>query len=219
MSAKIRKRGARWATTFYPRPGHRVWISGESRREVEDKLAQAILDAKKVRYDSETVGSFATDGCATTPDPKNPPASTTRNGSPSSPATSTTATCPTSQGRGQGVGAGEPVVVEGRASDVLRRRPRQPRGRQPVPRHAARRHEPRPARPGRPHPRRSRRPRRAGQHVARGVGRPGLPPPHPRRRLHRHATRRAVRPAVGRHRLRRPTPSTSSASTTSRCGS
>lgn len=70
MSAKIRKHGNKFATTFYPQPGKRVWISGATRREVEDKLAQAILDAKKVRYDSETVDSFANRWMRDYPRPK-----------------------------------------------------------------------------------------------------------------------------------------------------
>lgn len=70
MSAKIRKRGNKWATTFYPKPGERVWISGDTRREVEDKLAQLVYERKQTRIDGELVESFAARWMSDYPRPK-----------------------------------------------------------------------------------------------------------------------------------------------------
>lgn len=58
MSAKIRKRGNRWVTTVYIR-GHRTWVSGETRAELEDNLARALGERARAKNRSEPVDNFA----------------------------------------------------------------------------------------------------------------------------------------------------------------
>lgn len=69
MSAKIRKRGDKFTTTVYVR-GKRKWISGTTRQDVEEQIAEALLERRRGAQKSELIDSFAARWTRDYPRPK-----------------------------------------------------------------------------------------------------------------------------------------------------
>lgn len=58
MAAKPRRRGNKWVWQGYV-AGQKHWVSGDDKGEVEEKVAQLVLDRKKAKRSSETCDRFA----------------------------------------------------------------------------------------------------------------------------------------------------------------